>query len=242
MHKLIRASAAVAILVIASVLTAAAPAPAQRAARSGHGFWLVVTPGESFTTAVRQATVAPGGGRVAPTLHVMLRSAEAGRAVEVPQGTRRGVMNVRASVSQLRAALSATRALSSHLAHPRAAGLSSRAVPLAWRVRGYACNTIEYEGQTWFATWCNLPLELDGAFCDPSCETVDRLEFSDSTDPATETSRVGYGIKNVVSAGYTSTFTDITVNYAATGTATCKSASSSSNQCLYPSLIGGRNR
>src|ERR1700737_3065129 len=90
-----------------AALTAAASASPQRGVRPGHAFSILTGPGESFTAAVRQAALAPGGGGVAADVALMLKRAEAGHAVDVPHGTR----NVPATVAELRSALSAARSV-----------------------------------------------------------------------------------------------------------------------------------
>lgn len=213
MKSKVTITAVVAVLLMASALTAAASAGVRRGVHSERGFWMVVTPGESFVTAAGQAALARGGSQVAPTIHEMLNRTETGRAVDVPKGTRRRVTNVRATVAELKAALAGVRSLRARRSDPAAARSASRAISPTWEVRGYACNTVDYDNQTWFATWCNLPLELDGVHCDPGCEVVDDLHWQGSTDPATGTSRVGYAITNTVEPGYSSVFTDIMINW-----------------------------
>lgn len=301
MRRLVRVSGVVAVLVMVSALAASAAVSAQtqRGTRSAHGFWVVVTPGESFSDAAGRAVRTAGGGQAAVTIEAMLRRAEAGQGVYVPQGTRRGVIRVRATVGELRTALSATRSLGARSVSQMAAGAASQVVPLSLPpVRGTACNSVTYNGQTWFTTWCDLKLELAGDYCDPAgCEQVDTLTATITTDPGAFTSRAAYTTLNVVSSGFSSTFTDVHINWntlcysskiecghgstgtispsgkgtmfptsdvdlhgdmithtfylwalfipngqnyaddAATGTGTCKPASSGSNQCLYPSLV-----
>jgi hypothetical protein len=80
---------------------------------------------------------------------------------------------------------------------------------MTWATRGTACYSTTYEGETWFTAWCDLDLELDGVDCDPTCETVDRLEADLKTNPGALSSRTSYGIANVVTTGFSSVFTDI---------------------------------
>src|SRR5215467_4062872 len=98
MRRLLRVSAVVAVLLVVSALTSAA-APAHSGTRGARGFWYVIVPGESFTSAVRHAAGA-SGGQVAATVRAMIRRVEAGKSVRVPEGTRRGVRLVPATVPE----------------------------------------------------------------------------------------------------------------------------------------------
>jgi hypothetical protein len=108
----LRASGAVAVLLVVAAFTQAGPAHAQWSVDSSRGFWVVMTSGESFTDAVRQSARTSGGGQVMATLEKMIRRVEAGHAVYVPQSSPDGVVNLAATVSQLQAALSAARSVS----------------------------------------------------------------------------------------------------------------------------------
>lgn len=303
MRRLIRvAGTAVAVLVMASALTASSSVSAQtrRVPRSAPSFSVVITSGESFADAVRRAARAPGGGQVALTIEAMLRRVEAGQVAHVPEGTRRGVISVRATVAELRAALSAARSLGARSVSRAAAGIAARAVPLSVPpVAGTGCFSVSYNGKSWFSTWCDLQLYLDDTVCGEfGCEQVDRLTATMKTNPGALTSAVSFTASNMVTPGFSSVYTDVHINWntlcysskvecghgstgnfnpsgsgrmsptsdvalygdeithsfylwalfipngqeyasdASTGTATCKPASSGSNQCLYPSLIG----
>jgi hypothetical protein len=183
---LLAGAAGVASLVLALAATgpvALASDHNSHKAASSHGFWVVITPGESFGEAARTS-----GGAVAATVRGMVRRAEAGKTVLVPEGTRHGVHNVRASVSELRAALSEARSLG-HRANVRTAGVIPRTSPNEYPIRGEGCNQLG----NGFASWCNMRFELDGAFCAPGgCETTDTLRAKVTVDPATKTSRVSY--------------------------------------------------
>jgi hypothetical protein len=237
---------------------------------------------------------------VAATIELMLQRVEAGHAVRVPEETRGGVISVRATVAELRAALSAARSLGARSAGQADAGTASRAVPLSVPpVAGTGCFPISYNGQTWFSTWCNLQLHFDDTVCGEfGCEDVDRLTATLTTNPGALKSSVSYKMLNVVAQGQSSVYTDIHINWntlcysskiecghntvagippsgsgsfspdsntplygdeithsfylwvlfipngqeyasdASTGTATCKTAGSGSNACLYPTLTG----
>src|SRR5262249_25818365 len=118
MRKLVKLLAVAAVLLVAAMTSAAAPAPSS--ARGTHHFWYAISPGESFTTAVRHAAGA-SGGQVAATVKDMIQRVEAGKRVLVPEGTRAGVRMVPATVAGLRAALAASRA-----AHSRPGPLVAR--------------------------------------------------------------------------------------------------------------------
>lgn len=182
-------------LVLLSGLAAAVSTPAQ-ASLSGKshsgGFWLVITSGETFPQAVNRAYQS-SGGQVTSTLRGMLRQAETGHSVYIPEGTRSGIANVRASKADLTGALvSATRGdmkgEQSRVAAPAAAD------PSGFPVIGNACNDN--------FSWCNLQFEAQGEYCTSSCEVVDRVTANLTDDPAGGgTSRIGYVSQYPIDSG-----------------------------------------
>ena len=212
----------------------------------------------------------------------------------IPVRTRHGVINMRATVPQLEAALSASRSLNARPSGSAPTGIATGA--------GSECYPVSYQGSTWYAGWCDLEVYLDATSCDPmGCEDADRLTASINTNPGAFSSYSPYKILNVVAPGYSSVFTDVHINWntlcyaslrecghgttgnvppsssgkmyptsdvdlhgdeithlyylwalfipngsnysshAQTGTATCKPASSGSNQCLYPPIVATRH-
>ncbi|HEV2450979.1 MAG TPA: hypothetical protein VGS62_03535 [Streptosporangiaceae bacterium] len=202
------------VTVAALVASVSVSAQVQRGTRPARGFWYVMTPGESFAAATQRAAMSTGGSQVAATINTMLERAVAGRAVYVPQGTRHSVIMVRATVPELRRVLSAAQSVSGYRGSAvRLAGAVSSLVPFSFEVRGTACNPVTWQGQTWFTTWCDLPLEVDGGLCDPTCHTVDKLRAKITTNPGSITSRASYTLTNTVTTGYPSVFTDDEINW-----------------------------
>lgn len=164
-------------LTLTAGLVAMAPASAH-AALGGEsktpGFWIVITSGETFAQAVSQV---PRNSRVQAqsTIRWMLRSAEAGHRIIIPEGTPNSVVSVSASRSGLAAALATTehkRPAAKYSAHDRSPAVS----PSAFPVRGAACGNNR--------AWCNLTLEVAGAFCGPSgCTQTDKITARLTNNP-----------------------------------------------------------
>jgi hypothetical protein len=190
-------------------------AQAQHRVQPAHEFWLVIRPGESFAEAVRVAALTPGGGRVATAISEMLKQVEAGQVVYVPQGTRRGITSVPATVAELRTALSAARSLDArHVEAQRAVAALPIAPDTLPPIRGNGCNPVKQGGVTVDTTWCDLPLELEAEACDPEgCEGVDRLNASVQTNPGADGSSSPYTVSNTVTTGYPPVFTDVHINW-----------------------------
>jgi hypothetical protein len=199
-----------ALALVSAVPASASPQP-QHSARSPHGFWFVITPGESFADAVQQ-TARVSGGQVMATIGEMLKQARSGQAIYIPQGTRRTVISVRATVPELRALLSEVRSLDIRPAAVTGTHVSSRTAP-DYSVRGAGCNPVIRNHFTVDATWCDLPLELDGGTCDPECHTVDRLKARVTTNPGATVSTAPYTLTNVVSTGYPTVFAAASINW-----------------------------
>ncbi len=185
MRRFLWVSTVTAVLLVPALTSAAVPA--QSASREVHGFWYVITPGESFAGAVRHATGA-SGGQVTATVQDMIRRVEAGRTVMVPEGTRDGVHLVPATVPELRAALAAARSVGSGSGRS-AARLARIPDPHDFPIRGQGCNPVTWRGNRYWASWCKMPFELDGGVCDPSCHNTDVLKARLLVDPGTTTSR-----------------------------------------------------
>jgi hypothetical protein len=180
MRKLWWVSGVVAVLA-ASALTSVA-APARSAAPGASGFWAVTVPGESFTDSAVQAAGVPGS-HVAATISGMIRAVEAGKTVLVPEGTSQGVHLVPATVSGLQAAHAAVGLASSRPGTGAAGELSglSRVVeprnPHTFKILGNGCHPVTWRGARSWASWCSIPFEIDGGFCDVNgCEGTRRVE------------------------------------------------------------------
>jgi hypothetical protein len=98
------------VLALAVGLAAIAPtsAHASSAGATGNsgGFWVTMTPGETFTQAVsRAAQESPG--QVAAALNRMLEHQQAGQGVYIPQSRNGALVQVKASRSDLTGALAA---------------------------------------------------------------------------------------------------------------------------------------
>jgi hypothetical protein len=212
--SLIRVSGVVVAVVAACTVagSASVSAQAQRRAQPAHEFWLVITPGESFSEAARNAALTSGGGQVTATIEEMLKKVEAGQAVYVPQGTRDSVTSVRATIAQLKSALSASGSLYSRRVQVRHAAAMSH-IMLDPPISGNGCGTINKGGVKVDPTWCNLKLAIDGDDCDPVCEDVDNLRANVTTNPGALVSSSPYTVTNVVSTGYSSVFTDVHINW-----------------------------
>jgi hypothetical protein len=194
MRKLWRVSGVVAVLAVSALTSAAAPA--RSAAPGASGFWAVTVPGESFTDSAVQAAGAPGS-HVAATIRGMIRAVEAGKTVLVPEGTGQGVHLVPASVSGLQAAHAAVGLASSRPGTGGAGELSrlSRAVdptdPHTFPILGNGCHPVTWRGTRYWASWCKMPFQIDGEFCDVNgCTITDVLKTRLLVDPGTRTSRV----------------------------------------------------
>jgi hypothetical protein len=79
------------------------------AATSQDSFWYTITSGDSFTQAAHQA--AQNSGAVVPAIEQMMQQVKSGKTVTVPEGTRNGVTNARATESSLQAALNSARSV-----------------------------------------------------------------------------------------------------------------------------------
>jgi hypothetical protein len=183
-----------AVLLAASALTAATPA--RSALPGASGFWAVTVPGESFTGSAVQAARVPGS-HVAATISGMIRAVEAGKTVLVPEGTSHGVHLVPATVSGLRTARAAVGLAGSRPGTGAAGELSrlSSAVdptdPHTFSILGNGCHPVTWRGTRHWASWCKMPFQIDGNFCDPNgCTITDVLKTRLLVDPGTRSSRV----------------------------------------------------
>jgi hypothetical protein len=192
MRALIRVSSAAAVLLVASALPSIASAQAHQNTgfSQRHGFYWAMTPGESFTDAARQAARS-SGGQVAATLKAMVRRAEAGGKVYVPQGTGHSIISLPATPSGLQTALSAVTPVSARAADSPRKPFSLD--PVSFPVRGSGCNTIVRGGTTYYASWCDELFSIDAGFCgQQGCEITDRINARVTTNPGTSSTLTSY--------------------------------------------------
>jgi hypothetical protein len=189
---------AVAALLAGAVSPAYAGA-SQTATTSQASFWYTISSGESFTQAAHQA--AQNSSAVVPAIERMVQQVKSGKTVTVPEGTRNGVTDVHATESSLQAALNSARSVPAHTANTTAQAATA---PQDFEVMGFGCNPLS-NGD---ASWCEMPFELDGGFCDgDTCENTDRITGRLTVDPANKTSRASYNLTYVHQA--TTRFTNI---------------------------------
>ena len=127
----------------------------------------------------------------------MIRRVEAGKTVLVPEGSGQGVYLVPATVSGLRAARAAARSAGSRPSAGAAGELSrlSRAYdprdPHTFDILGNGCHPVTWRSARYWASWCKMPFQIDGEFCDPNgCTITDVLKTRLLVDPGTRVSRV----------------------------------------------------
>lgn len=175
-------SAALALLAgVAAATPASAQANASGNARS-RCFWLVMTPGESFTQAASQAA-RTSGGQVAPTLREMTLRLEAGNGVYIPEGTGSGITLIRASAADLAQAQAAVAQVRTNGEYGSSA--SPALTPEEYPVRGAACDN-NY-------AWCNLVLQVAADYCEETCTLEDEITARLKVNPgANEVSTVSF--------------------------------------------------
>jgi len=211
MRRLLRVSGVGAVLLVVSALTSAA-VPAHSAPQGARGFWVVTAPGESFIDAARHAVGAPGS-QVAATVRGMISRVKAGKSVLVPEGTRRDVRLVPATVPELRAALAAGPPAGSGPGAGAAVRLTLIPDPHDYPIRGQGCHPVTWRGQRFWASWCKMPFALNGEFCDPNgCTITDKLRTRLLVDPGTKTSRVSRTSTYTYQAGHPR-FTNIHIEW-----------------------------
>jgi hypothetical protein len=196
--RLMRVATVAAGLLAVSALISGASAQVQQTS-STHpslGFWAVATPGESFSQVAQNAAGGASRGQVSATIEAMIKRAEAGRPVYVPQGTGRSVVSVRASVPGLRAALSAVRRSDRSLLASGAVAVSGSLVlsgPDSFPVGGSGCGGIEYDHNPYFGAWCEMPFALNGDYCGADgCTIVNELRAEITANPGSVTSSISY--------------------------------------------------
>lgn len=176
----------VAIAALLAALAAVAPTAANASeantGTSTGGFWLVMTPGESFAQAV--AAAAQGSpGNIASTLRGMQQRQKSGLEVKIPETVKGAVADVQASSSDLSTALAATgKAVAASSTHPATAAAALAVTPdsapqASWAVRGEACNDDR--------SWCELNYVIEGYYCDETCTLKDKITASATVDPST---------------------------------------------------------
>lgn len=171
------------VLALAAGLAAVAPTSAHASpsgvTRHSDGFWIAMTPGETFARAVSR-TPERTRAQVVATLHRMLQREEAGRGVSIPETKNGALVNVKASRSDLTGALAAAEktatktaatALSAHTAVSPASAPQS-----TFPVRGEPCGSDR--------AWCDLVYELDGELCTDTCELKDKLLANLTVNPS----------------------------------------------------------
>lgn len=184
-----RLSGVAVILAVVSVCAQTGSAQAVPSTATQHRFWMVVTGGESFTDAVRQAVQTQGSSRVITTLEGMERQEAAGKVVDVPMGTESGVTMERATDSELRAALATARQASTRNKSAVAPALSK---PQKFDVVGEGCHPYVYKRVSYFSAWCQLKLFLDFDVCVSTCEPYDVITARVTVDPGSEGSRATF--------------------------------------------------
>lgn len=182
MRKLARVSSVVAVVLVTAGLTTAA-APARSVPRAPRGFWAVTTTGQSFADSARQAPGA-SASQVAVTISGMIKRAAAGHTVLVPEGTSSDVRLVSATVPELRAALAAIEPDGSRPDTGSTGRVPLIPPPQDYPIRGKGCHPVTWNRSRWWASWCQMPFQINGAFCDPEgCTTTDVLTTRLLVDP-----------------------------------------------------------
>jgi hypothetical protein len=175
------------VLVTAGLMTAAAPA--RSVPRAPRGFWAVTATGQSFADSARQAARS-SASQVAATITGMIKRVEAGHTVLVPEGNGSDVRMVPATVAELRAALAAIGQAGSR-PDTAPAGKLPMIDPHEFRIRGKGCHPVTWNRSRWWASWCQMPFQIDGQYCDPEgCTTTDVLTTRLLVDPGAKVSRV----------------------------------------------------
>ena len=179
MRKSTRVLGVIAVVFAMAGLTGAA-APAHSAPSAPDGFWAVTTTGQSFADSASRVT-GPSASQVAPTINAMISRVEAGHTVLVPEGNGGDVRLASATVPELRAALAAI----------GPSRLLQIPPPNDYPIRGKGCNPVTWNRQRWWASWCQMPFQIDGEFCDPEgCTVTDVLKTRLLVDPGAKVSRV----------------------------------------------------
>lgn len=180
---------AASVVLFAGALSPAYAGASQTAKTSQSSFWYTITSGETFTQAAHQA--AQVSNSVVPAIEQMMQQVKSGKTVTVPEGTRTGVTHVHATESDLQAALSSARSVPAHTAYTTALAATP---PNEFEVMGFGCNPLG-DGD---ASWCEMPFELDGGFCDgDTCDNTDKIVGRITVDPANQVSRASYNLTYV---------------------------------------------
>jgi hypothetical protein len=188
-RRLWMAGLSAAVALFAGALSPAYAGASQAAETSQNSFWYTITSGESFTQAVHQA--AQTSNSVVPAIEQMMQQVKSGKTVTVPEGTRTSVTDIHATESDLQAALNSARSVPAHTAYTTAIAATA---PKDFEIMGYGCNPLS-NGD---ASWCEMPFELDGGFCDgDTCDNTDRITGRLTVDPANQVSRASYNLTYV---------------------------------------------
>jgi len=167
------------VLALAAGLAAIAPtsAHASSAGATGNsgGFWVTMTPGETFTQAVTQASQ-ESPGQVTAALNRMLQHQQAGQGVYIPESKNGALVQVKASRSDLTGALAAAESTAAVAGSAATAIVPYSAPQASWPVRGNACGSNR--------AWCNLVYVIDAEFCSQTCTLEDELYARLTVNPS----------------------------------------------------------
>lgn len=192
MRKLARVASVLAVvLVTAGLTTAATAAPAARTApRAPDGFWAATALGQSFADSARQAA-GSSAGQVAATIRGMISRVQTRHTVLIPEGTGGDVRLVPATVTELRAAMAAIGPAGSRPAAGPAGMVPLNEDPHDFKIRGKGCHPITWNRSRWWASWCQMPFQINGEFCDlQGCTITDVLKTRLLVNPGAKISLV----------------------------------------------------